>query len=80
MGEAGYASAKHAILVAGNDVGDLKVAISANQSASEEAVRRRAEAGLAARRASYLSQLKHKYERAAAHPWIHVEPDPTLPE
>jgi hypothetical protein len=29
--------------------------------------------------AAYESRLKSKYERAAAHPWVPVEPDPTGP-
>jgi hypothetical protein len=38
----------------------------------EEAARWRA-------RAAYFDRLRHKYERAAARPWLPVEPDPPPP-
>ena len=32
------------------------------------------------RRAGYYAALKQKYEQAARHPWLAVEPDPPEPE
>jgi uncharacterized protein HemY len=32
------------------------------------------------RLAGYHARLRAKYERAARHPWLHVEPDPPEPE
>ncbi len=50
----------------------IDLALQAKVSATEY----RAQAELAAKRATRFSRLKHKYERAAACPWVSVEADP----
>jgi hypothetical protein len=58
----------------------FKQAVIANNAHTEEASQNRAQAALAAKRASCFSELKQKYERAALRPWFPVEPDPPVPE
>jgi hypothetical protein len=38
------------------------------------------QAAFSRREAAYHAKMKGKYDYAAAHPWLPVEPDPPLPE
>jgi hypothetical protein len=50
------------------------------QSIDKWAAEHRSDAARSAQRATHFLALKLKYERAAARPWLPVEPDPPPPE
>jgi hypothetical protein len=58
----------------------VEQSIDSAMRAKESATEHRGQAELAARRATHFSRLKQKYERAVAHPWLAVAPDPPAPQ
>jgi hypothetical protein len=61
---------------------ELLVAFDIEVEPEDEVVKaqRAAYAGLNQRTAEYHANLKRKYEKAAAHPWMPIDPVPPLPK
>jgi type II secretory pathway pseudopilin PulG len=66
----------------GDAVRELQVAFDVQVEPDSEAdkARRAAAVRVNQKTAEYHAALKHKYERAAAHPWMPIDPDPHPPE